>query len=126
MADSRMKDADLSLLERIDLAMDRITSYQAAMRIPVEATDPDVVLADCKDCIAALEAQAQELKEENASLRTRIEQFQFCINTVAAELGVCCGGVDSTPQEQLDDRHSTTRVLLAAIKQLRKTAVHYG
>jgi chromosome segregation ATPase len=36
------------LNERIDAAIERITSGQAGMRIPAEETDPDLVLADCK------------------------------------------------------------------------------
>lgn len=36
--------------------MDRITNGHAAMRVPVEATDPDVVLADCKDFLLSLDA----------------------------------------------------------------------
>ncbi len=49
----------------------------------------------------------------------RIEQFDWCIQHVAAELGVCCGGVDSSPQQQLSDPYSTTRVLLDAIRSLK-------
>jgi len=45
---SKMRDADMPLVERIDAAIERITHGQAAMRVPVEATDPDVVLADCQ------------------------------------------------------------------------------
>lgn len=45
---SKMRDADMPLTGRIDAAIERITHGQAAMRVPVEATDPDVVLADCQ------------------------------------------------------------------------------
>jgi len=45
---SKMRDADMPLTERIAAAIERITHGQAAMRVPVEATDPDVVLADCQ------------------------------------------------------------------------------
>ncbi len=51
------------------------------------------------------------------------EQFQFCIEQVALALGgVCCGGVDTSPEIQLSDPHSTTRVLVDAIKKLRAAA----
>lgn len=45
---SQMRDGDMPLLDRIESAMRRVTSGQGQMRVPVEATDPDVVLADCK------------------------------------------------------------------------------
>jgi hypothetical protein len=49
-----------------------------------------------------------------------IIQFQFCVDRVAEALGgVCCGGVDSSPEEQMKDPHSTTRVLCDAIKKLK-------
>ena len=72
--------------------------------------------APCYQCRAEhWEEIAEGRAADKYALHTRIEQFQFCINTVAAELGVCCGGVDSSPQEQLSDPHSTTRVLVDAI-----------
>ena len=58
---------------------------------------------------------------EIEDLRTRLDQFQFCINLVAEALGnVCCGGVDSSPEDQLADPHSTTRVLCDAIAKLKR------
>ena len=61
------------------------------------------------------------LEKLNTALETRISQFQFCINRVAEALGnVCCGGVDSSPENQLSDPHSTTRVLCDAIAKLHK------
>lgn len=70
MADPRMKDADKTLAERINLAIDRVTKGHGQIRIPVEATDPDVVLVDCKERIAALEA-------ENARLKEDAERYRF-------------------------------------------------
>lgn len=50
----------------------------------------------------------------------KVAQFQFCINRVAEALGnVCCGGVDSSPEDQMADPYSTTRVLVDAIDRLR-------
>lgn len=53
---SKMRDADMPLVERIGAAIERIAHGQAAMRVPVEATDPDVVLADCQREIERLRA----------------------------------------------------------------------
>jgi hypothetical protein len=41
------------LLDRIDAAIDRIKTGRAAMRVPAESTDPDLVLADCKNALRA-------------------------------------------------------------------------
>ena len=63
------------------------------------------------------------LQEQNAALGSRVGQFQFCINRVAEALGnVCCGGVDSSPEEQLADPDSTTRVLCDAIEGLKHSS----
>jgi len=51
------------LLDRIDTAITRITSGHAAMRVPADSTDPDIVLTDCKVRIAALEARNAALVE---------------------------------------------------------------
>jgi hypothetical protein len=53
----------MTLNERIEAALERIKTGQAAMRVPVEATDPDIVLADCATAIAALRALAVQLGE---------------------------------------------------------------
>jgi hypothetical protein len=37
-----------ALVQRIDAAIQRITSGNGAMRVPAENSDPDLVLADCK------------------------------------------------------------------------------
>lgn len=50
----------MSLHERIDAAIERIATGQAAMRIPAEQTDPDIVLAECKQLINALRRQRGE------------------------------------------------------------------
>ncbi len=67
--------------------------------------------------------QHDEQPDHEAAIRDlqqRVDQFQFCINRVAEALGnVCCGGVDSSPEDQMADPHSTTRVLVDAIKALK-------
>lgn len=42
------------ILERIDAAIERITSGHAPMRVPAEETDPDLVLSDCREQISEL------------------------------------------------------------------------
>ena len=49
-----MRDADMPLLDRIEAAIRRVTSGSAQMRVPVEATDSDIVLADCRKEIERL------------------------------------------------------------------------
>lgn len=44
---TKMRDSDLPLAARIKAAMQRVTSGRGQMRIPPEATDPDIVLGDC-------------------------------------------------------------------------------
>lgn len=56
MSETKMKGAKLPLAERIEAAIGRIASGHGAMRIPPEATDPDIVLADCQEALAALVA----------------------------------------------------------------------
>lgn len=56
MSKQKMKDADLPLRARIEAAIERVTTGQGQMRVPVEATDPDVVLFDC---LAELDAAKQ-------------------------------------------------------------------
>jgi hypothetical protein len=73
----------MTLNERIDAAIKRITSGHGAMRIPAEDTDPDLVLMECRDEIAALRARVAylegELHEtigENADLVVRAEKAE--------------------------------------------------
>jgi hypothetical protein len=57
-----MRDSDLTLAKRIDAAMHRIAHGSGHMRVPVEATDPDMVLSDCMKALdyyrAGLEQRA--------------------------------------------------------------------
>lgn len=56
---------------------------------------------------------------DESAVKERLDQFDFCIAKVAAALGVCCGGVDSSPEDQMRDHNSTTRVLLDGIQRLK-------
>lgn len=51
----------MNLTERIEAAINRITEGRAPMRIPADQTDPDLVLAACRDRIAELEGIKPEL-----------------------------------------------------------------
>jgi hypothetical protein len=44
----------VGLLSRIDAAIQRIATGSAAMRVPAENTDPDMVLAECRSALKAL------------------------------------------------------------------------
>lgn len=66
MTEQKMRDADMPLLDRIDAAIKRVTSGQGQMRVPVEATCPDVVLLDCKRELEQLMA-AVRYADERAS-----------------------------------------------------------
>jgi len=63
---TQMRDADMPLLDRIDAAIKRVTSGQGQMRVPVEATDPDMVLLDCK-------REIERLRAGNAGMTETIE-----------------------------------------------------
>lgn len=59
---TQMRDADMPLLDRIDAAIKRVTSGQGHLRVPVEATDPDMVLLDCKREIEQLRAAIEAVE----------------------------------------------------------------
>lgn len=64
--ENKMKDAMLPLLERIDKARIRIATGMGNMRIPAEATDPDIVLFNCKEEIERLTAENQQHEHTHA------------------------------------------------------------
>ena len=75
--------------------------------------------APCYQCKAEhWEAEAHSANATRAALLARIEQFQFCVDKVSQALGVSGGGVDSSPEDQMADPHSTTRVLVDKILAL--------
>ena len=72
MSEQKMRDADMPLLDRIDAAIKRVTSGQGQMRVPVEATDPDMVLLDCKREIEQLRAAIEAVETaQPVALRSR-------------------------------------------------------
>lgn len=75
-----MRDADMPIAERIKAATERIASGVDSLRVPVEATDPDIVLHDCR---VLIERQAAEL----AALRSDAERYRW--------LRDCASGFDA-------------------------------
>lgn len=70
MALKEMRDSSMPLADRINAALERIYNGHAGMRIPAEATDHDVVLADCRERIAELEASVERLSRvKDAAIR---------------------------------------------------------
>src|SRR5690606_14260543 len=65
------------LLQRIDAAIERVTTGRAAMRIPADPTDPDLVLADARNWIkqAALAQQPAD--------KARAAAYRDCCDTPA-------------------------------------------
>ena len=83
---SQMRDGDMPLLDRIDVALRRVTNGEGQMRVPVEATDPDVVLFDCRAEIGRLHRRVAALE----LAATRAER------KLAAYVGVCNGDKELT------------------------------
>ena len=75
---STMKDADMPLLDRIEAALARVRSRQGLMRIPVEATDMDVVVSDCREEIKRLRAELVALKASDplAEMWAALAEYQ--------------------------------------------------
>ncbi len=86
MADPRMRDAGMPLDQRIDEALRRISSGHAAMRVPAEATDHDIVLADCKARIAELERGIRMQAEINDDHAKIIEDLEGANGRLAERL----------------------------------------
>lgn len=59
---TKMRDGDMPLAKRIDAAILRVAQGSGQMRVPAEATDPDMVLSDCMKALdyyrAGLEKRA--------------------------------------------------------------------
>lgn len=68
------------LIERIDAAICRIANGEGTMRVPVDETDPDMVLADCQKEIERLSFQrnnALSRCDMLANLLTRIYELLY-------------------------------------------------
>jgi hypothetical protein len=94
-----MRDADMPIIDRIKAAIERITNGYGQMRVPVEATDPDIVLQDCRITIerleAALAAQAEAHKAELQRMQDEFDKASLAmqdeINAVQGELDQVLG-----------------------------------
>ena len=71
---TKMRDGDMSLLDRIDVALRRVTNGEGRMRVPVEATDPDVVLFDCRAEIERLRAESMAMRNQRDELRIVLDK----------------------------------------------------
>ena len=56
----------MTLDERIEAAIDRITDGRAPMRIPADPTDADLVLAACREELTSLRARISEMEARHA------------------------------------------------------------
>lgn len=72
-----MRDAGMPLPERINAAIDRIAHGNGHMRVPVEATDPDIVLGDCR---VELESQAAQIAALTAERDLWVGLYRRAIN----------------------------------------------
>jgi len=77
---SIMKDYDMPLLDRVEAALARVKNRQCLMRIPVEATDMDVVVSDCGEEIKRLRvelAQRTAERDEAVDALKRIATYDY-------------------------------------------------
>ncbi len=84
------------LNERIGAAIDRVTNGQGCMRIPADPTDPDIVLGDCRESIAALSARVAKLEAEQSEARNRVARLEAALGKWQA-WSACC------PPRECDD-----------------------
>jgi septal ring factor EnvC (AmiA/AmiB activator) len=83
---STMKDADMPLLDRIEAALARVRSRQGLMRIPVEATDMDIVVRDCREEINRLRADLAQRTAERDALAAEVADLKARLDTAWGDL----------------------------------------
>ncbi len=76
----QMRDAAMPLTERIDAALHRIDEGHSPRRIPVEATDIDIVLHDCKVEIRRLQAAPAQHAERQGEATEQQEAFDALLD----------------------------------------------
>jgi hypothetical protein len=80
-----LSDRELEqLLMRIDKAIKRITNGEGLMRVPADQTDPDLVLADCRNALVAADQELARLKAEPSA--TDRERAQALVKRINAAL----------------------------------------
>lgn len=85
---SDLIDGNLPLVERIDRALRRVTNGEGQMRVPVEATDVDIVLHNCRDRIAELEAELASKDQRIAELERLFALNPIKVGDISVTLGV--------------------------------------
>ncbi len=83
----------MPLIERIELSIKRITSGHGQMRVPPDATDPDLVLADCLSEITNLSTLLLQAREALEEWRSEFPgpaecQCKKCLASAAIDEGV--------------------------------------
>ena len=123
---SKMKDADMPLLDRIEAALDRITNRQGLMRIPREATDIDVVVLDCGDEIKRLRAENAALKANDPLAEMWRELAEYQPMADADGYGEAWAKMCSerTKQAARDAGFAAHAVAVGSRTQLAKLAAH--
>lgn len=92
-----MRDADMPLLDRIDAAITRIRRGDGQMRVPVEATDPDMVLEDAKAEIESLWRHSEFMCEANRGLTAAAKEAgRLCEHLHARNTALCLAVSDMT------------------------------
>ena len=109
--------SDLSeLAQRCDASITRITSGLAPMRVPVDETDPDVVLAECQKVIASLavaEQAAGVTVEELTEWLDKATEDGLTAMTVACQAAL--SGIEAIAHnDSLIDMNSQQAALLEA------------
>ncbi len=109
MNTSDLKDGHLPLVERIDEALRRVKMGLGPMRVPVEATDIDIVLYNCRDRITELETKLAEAQKHLAGTMAITEGAQNRRrDEIVANEKLCA---------QLDKCESALRLALAGTEQ---------
>ena len=88
---SKIRDGDMPLLDRVDAALRRVTNGEGQMRVPVEATDPDVVLFDCKHEIERLSALVARATGSAALCGAGGDGASRMTDDTPMILDACCG-----------------------------------
>jgi hypothetical protein len=82
------------LFLRIEAAISRIAHGEGAMRVPADNTDPDLVLTECRDQLAALQRQISTLRSEPDRLASLLPEAARHEWDATGERCVRCGDKD--------------------------------
>jgi len=108
-------DAYTTLLARLAAAeAECLTLRNAAVNADERAEKAEAANKRLEIYGKIADAQVNEI----ANLQRQVSEFDSCIQRIASELGVCCGGVDGDQT----DPFSTTQALLTAIREKSREA----